>query len=207
MEKEYKIGNHTFPDEVEYQKAKKDYEYIERFQKELDLSQPDLAQSLYERLRKSKYLMKTTLGEAFMEKLVQIFIQQQVREKKLRLLDVQEQSFKDFFETTLSNPYMRWYWRWFEIAQCSFILGSFAALYAAAHVTAGMEKWRYLLRQACVVTSIFSHVLIWLMILVSLLLLGGFFAQRLQRKSINGHCIHLTVMSGALLCIELLFLK
>lgn len=207
MEKEFRIGNHTFPDEVEYQKAKKDYEYIQQFQKELDLSNPELAKTLYERLRKSKYLMKTMLGDAFKEKLVQTFIQQQVQDKKQKLLNEEERSLKEFFDTTLSNPYMRWYWTWFEITQCSFILGSFAALYETTHSAVSMEGWRNILWRTCAILSVFNHVLIWGMILVSLLLVGGFFVLKLQRKSGTAHCINLTIMSGVLLCMELLFMK
>ena len=97
MEESYQIGGHQFATKEEYEVACKDYEYIKQFMNKLDLKKPEIAKKLYLKVKDSNTLLATSIGEAFKEKLVQIFVTSKVQEMKERLEKEETMSFRELY--------------------------------------------------------------------------------------------------------------
>lgn len=116
MKQEYRLGQHWFETEEEYQTAVKDYEYTKRYMEELDLRQPAMAKRLYEKLEQSSHLMKSKVGEGFKEKLVEIYVRDVVQQEKRKVEATQKLTLRYYLKTLGEDGWMRMYRDLFLVA-------------------------------------------------------------------------------------------
>ena len=206
MADEYRIGNHIYSTQEEYEKAKKDYQYSQSFMKELDLKQPSMAKNLYQKLEQSKYLMKTSLGESFKDKLVHIVVSNQLKKSREQEEMVEEQTLRTLLWREKKKKGFRWYLRSFlflQFVNLVYILTSVFVILLrvqnrlAAHVEL-IKVWNYY--------GYVAGVMITFHRLAGIALLIYYLIQRMLQKGNVVHSLNLLLAMGGINCLELLIL-
>lgn len=203
MKQRYQLGTHLFETEEEYIHASKDYEYIQKFMKELDLHKTSVAKELYQKLEQSNSLMKSPVGEAFKEKLVQIFVVEEVKQKKEMLAYTKTQTLGDRIRRATREPWMQWYWKSFLL--CTLLM----LLYLALTLLCNKGDWlgitnRYqFLYEGWILLTMYGGYFYAFMILASIVLLGIALIRMLYKKVESMHKLNLLLTSGLLLCVYL----
>ena len=206
MTDEYRIGNQIYSTQEEYEKAKKDYQYSQRFMNELDLTQPSMAKNLYEQLEQSQYLMKSSLGEGFKDKLVHIFVSNQLKESRKQEESSEEQTLRTILQREKKKKGVCWYLRGFLLLQVvnfaytlvtAFVFRLRVQNQVAAH-SEFIKLWRFYGYLAGVMVAI--HMFSGIALLIYYLI------QRMLQKANVVHSLNLLLAMGGINCFELLIL-
>lgn len=203
MKQRYQLGTHLFETEEEYIHASKDYEYIQKFMKELDLHKTSVAKELYQKLEQSNSLMKSPVGEAFKEKLVQVFVVEEVKQKKRILANRETQTLRDRIKRATQEPWMQWYWKSFLL--CTLLMTLYLALtlvYIMGDRFGIIIRYQFLY-EGWVLLTMFGGYLYAILVLASIVLLGISMIRMLHKKVESVHKLNLLLTSGLLLCIYL----
>ena len=203
MKRIYQIGTHFFETEEEYLHASKDYEYIQKFMKELDLHKAYVAKELYLKLEQSDSLMKSPVGEAFKEKLVQVFVAEVVKQKKELLVDTETQTLRNRIRRATIEPWMQWYWRSFLLCTLLIIMYLLLTMVCTMGDWLGTSSLYQILYQEWILLTLYSGYFYALMILASIVLLGITVMRMLHKKVETMHKLNLLLSTGFLLCMYL----
>lgn len=206
MAEEYRIGKHLFQTREEYEEAKRDYEYSQGFMKNLDLRQPDMAKQLYDKLGQSKHLMKSPIGEAFKEKLVQIFVTHTIKEVKERNEADEMQNLGSLITRMKKRTGMLIYWRSFLLLQ-----GFHIATLIRSVVSNSMTDVRPVNGYQGVFSlwnsyGTYSKIVALLLILYGILLMIYYLYQQISHKIDMSYSLNMLLLLGSINCLEVLLL-
>lgn len=194
----YRIGDHLFDSEEDYKQALQDYNYSKRFMEKLDLRKPEMARKLYEQLAASTHLMQSQVGEAFKEKLVEIFVKQCVQEKKVRL---QSKTFQTGREMIASAKKDRWFWLyWFGWKAGVIVTILDGAGYLLIGSFRGKVKAVEKILMGWNVFGIIGKYLVASIALTAFVLLLRELIRFVQHKPHAANRMNLLLVSGSLLC-------
>lgn len=206
MAEEYRIGKHLFQTREEYEEAKRDYKYSQGFMKNLDLRQPDMAKQLYEKLGQSKHLMKSPIGEAFKEKLVQIFVTHTIQEVKERNEADEIQNLGSLITRMKKRTGMLIYWRSFLLLQgfhiVTFIRSELGKSMADVRSVKGYKGLFSLWNSY----GTFSKIVALLFTLYGILLMMYYLYRQIIHKIDMSYSLNALLLLGSINCLEVLLL-
>ena len=199
MKKDYHIGAHQFETEEEYLCAIKDYDYIQRFMEELNVHEPQVAKELYDRLKNNTTFMKTELGEAFKDKLVQLFVADLIEKKKTWIANNNTMTMKEYIQRITKELPMKWFFRGFLVGNGLMLLSMLCKVICICIETFSDKAYDWLSSMTSVVTACCG---IWnsCWIIVSIAFLGLSYTRMLHKKVEPMHKFNLLFVCGAIMC-------
>jgi len=200
MEQEYRIGQHRFDSEEEYRAASTDYEYTKRYMEELDLRQPAMAKRLYEKLEQSNTLMRSEVGEAFKDKLVQIFVQDAVSQGRQAVETEQRLTIRQLWQWKRRDAWMRVYQNLF------LTVSTVQLVYYAGWIISQLQmrirgQINQMMLNVLAVYRFYGRYLMAVQMLFTVLLLVWAWIQNIRKQSDTIHCMNILLGTGLCCCV------